>query len=122
MQVVRRILSAVLILAFALGTTAQAAQMMSMTGMMEGTVATLDTGMDAASSPTCPGCGDIAQGIMDLAACQGRVCVAPSMLPPPEAPRLASMPTASPVPHAPPPEWGETPHPEPHPPKSTHRI
>ncbi|KAA0572504.1 hypothetical protein FZ983_31660 [Azospirillum sp. B21] len=118
MQVVRRILSVVFILVFALGTTALAAQV-PMRGTMGSPVATL--GMGVASSPACPDCGDNDQGMMTMAACHGGVCVIPSMLPP-EAPHPPSMPVASPVPHDPALGWGETPHPEPYPPKSTLRI
>ena len=121
MQDIRRFLSVVLVLAFALGTTAQAAQTMPMKGMMGDAAATLDMGMSVASAPLCPNCDDMDQGTMDMAACQPSICVAPSMLPL-EALLLASLPAASPVPYDPALGWGETPHPEPYPPKSTLRI
>ena len=121
MQDIRRFLSVVLVLAFALGTTAQAAQTMPMKGMMGDAAATLDMGMSVASAPLCPNCDDMDQGTMDMAACQPSICVAPSMLPS-EALLPASPPAASPVAGDPALGWGEAPHPEPYPPKSTLRI
>jgi len=119
MQVIRRILSVVLVLAFALGTMVQAAPIMPMKGMMGDTAATL--GMSVASAPVCPDCDDMDQGTMDMATCQSSICVTPSMLPP-ETLLPASAPAASPVPYDPALGWGETPRPEPYPPKSTLRI
>jgi hypothetical protein len=121
MQVIRRFLSVVLVLAFALGTTAQAAQIMSMKGMIGDAAATLDMGMSVASAPICPDCDDMDQGTMDMTACQNSICVVPSLLPP-EAPLPASVPAASPVPYDPALGWGETLHPEPYPPKSALRL
>lgn len=120
MQAFRRILSVALILAFALGMTAQAAQMMPMNGMV-GDAAVMDMSMGGASSLVCPDCDDMDQGTMDRAACQSSICIAPPMLPP-EMSSPVLMPAGSAVLYNPALGWGMTPHPEPYPPRSVLRI
>ncbi|KAA0572507.1 hypothetical protein FZ983_31675 [Azospirillum sp. B21] len=88
MACLRRILSVLLILGLALGTTAQAAQVGMMAGTQETAAAAMDGGMAG-----CEGCAsgqETGKG-MDMAGCHGGICIVlPGLLPDsPDSPSVA---------------------------------
>lgn len=88
MSLLRRMLCVLLVLGFALGTTAQAAQMGVMAGMRTMTM----TAMGDGSVAGCEGCAssqDAGKG-MEMVGCHGGVCIVlPGLLP--NAPSIPSV-------------------------------
>ena len=101
MSRLHRILSILLLLGLALGTTAQAVQMGRMAGMPD--MAASAAAMDHGAMPGCENCPPVhgkAKG-MEMAGCQGGVCIVlPGLLPAlPASPSIAPDAFAAGFPH-----------------------